>query len=181
MPFSRDEACTLGSANGYTMATISQPMEFRPMPLPLVPTLTVIAALLVGLGLGWAMGTRKKENQDRTRELEQRLEQALTSRADYEAEVTEHFQRTAGLLNQLSSDYRAIYQHMAKGADTLCDGTVAMQIPSASNADEETLPEHLLSTMQPLDYAPRKDGDDRGQLSEDFGIDKRSGSGSTHR
>ena len=151
------------------------------MPLPLMPTLTVIAVLLMGFGLGWLMGTRKRDNQDRTRELEQRLEQALTSRADYEAEVTEHFQKTAGLLNQLSSDYRAMYQHLASGAETLCDGAVPMQIPSASATNEETLPEHLLNTMQPLDYAPRKDGDDLGQLSEDFGMDKRSSAGNTGR
>ncbi len=151
------------------------------MPFPLVPTLIVIAALCLGLGLGWAMGTRRRDNQDRTRELEQRLEQALTSRADYEAEVTEHFQKTAGLLNQLSNDYRAIYQHMASGADTLCDGTVAMQISSASTSDAEPLSDQMLNTMQPLDYAPRKDGAARGQLSEEFGFDKRSDAGNSHR
>ncbi len=151
------------------------------MPLPLVPTLTVIAVLLVGFGFGWLMGTRKRDNQDRTRELEQRLEQALTSRADYEAEVTEHFQKTSSLLNQLSSDYRAIYQHLASGAEILCDGAAPIQIPTESTSNAEALPEHLLNTMQPLDYAPRKDDDDLGQLSEDFGMDKRASAGNNRR
>ena len=130
------------------------------------------AALFVGLVIGWLIGIRKRSNRDVIVDLETRLERAIESRADYESEVTEHFTRTAELLNQLTKNYSAVYNHLASGADTLCDGNVAIAGPSLNGLEKAEIPAGLVDVTQPLDYAPRKDDEDEGQLSESFGLDK---------
>jgi uncharacterized membrane-anchored protein YhcB (DUF1043 family) len=105
-------------------------------------------------------------------DLESQLDQARQSRADYEAEVSEHFAQTADLLHKLTDDYRAVYTHLAKGADQLCGDQIsisatALTAPSDTSEDQP----HWADVAQPLDYAPKKP-DEQGQLSETFGLDK---------
>lgn len=40
---------------------------------------------------------------------------------DYRREVNSHFQETAALLDGMTAQYRAVYMHMAEGAQKLCD------------------------------------------------------------
>jgi len=143
------------------------------MPSTLVIVAIALLAMGAGLAVGWTMGTRKRGNRDQIIELETRLERALESRADYEADVAEHFGQTAQLLNKLTNDYRAVYNHLASGADKLCDGEVT--IPPASLERQETgaeIPANMVDITQPLDYAPRKTADEQGQLSETFGLER---------
>ena len=105
-------------------------------------------------------------------DLESQLDQAKHDRADYEAEVSEHFSQTADLLHKLTDDYRAVYSHLADGAEQLCGDRVsisaaALTAPTADSTDKP----HLVGVAQPLDYAPKKP-DEQGQLSETFGLDK---------
>lgn len=143
------------------------------MPATAILIATALIALGAGLAAGWTMGLRKRSNRDVIVDLEARLEKALESRADYESEVAEHFAQTAELLNRMTEDYRAVYTHLASGADRLCDGTV--NIPPASleaSSHAAELPSNLVDFTQPLDYAPRKSPDEQGQLSETFGLEK---------
>lgn len=144
------------------------------------PTLIIVAtaliALSVGLLVGWLMGSRRRSKRSVILDLENRLERALESRADYESEVSEHFARTAQLLDRMTDDYKAVYNHLAGGADKLCDG--AVNIPPAAlgapSEDEAEIPPNIVDIMQPLDYAPRKDPSEQGQLSETFGLEAAS-------
>jgi len=143
------------------------------MPSTIALIAIVLIALGAGLAVGWTLGIRKRSKRDVILDLENRLERALESRADYEAEVAEHFSTTAQLLNRMTDDYRAVYNHLATGADKLCDGSVT--IPPASleaSEDEAEIPVHMLDITQPLDYAPRRDDSEQGQLSETFGLEK---------
>jgi len=135
---------------------------------------TALLALCTGLAVGWAMGLRRKSKRDVIIDLETRLERALESRADYEAEVAEHFARTAELLNRMTEDYQQVYSHLASGADKLCEGSVDIASSASLLADssDEALSADVIDTFQPLDYAPRKSPDEQGQLSETFGLDK---------
>ena len=140
---------------------------------PLVIQIIIGAAsLLVGLLLGWTLGSRRKSKRNVIVDLESRLEQAIESRADYEAEVTEHFTKTAELLNQMTQNYSAIYNHLATGADTLCEGNVAIAGAALHKGDNAELPPSMVDVTQPLDYAPKREGEDEGQLSEKFGLEK---------
>ena len=133
---------------------------------------TVILALGTGLGLGWFLGLRKRSNRDVIVDLEQRLERALESRADYESEVTEHFAQTAQLFDRLTNDYRAVYQHLAIGAEKLSDGSVKLDPAILTIDDQNDISPYMLDVAPPLDYAPKKDSQTQGQLAEDFGLEK---------
>jgi len=145
--------------------------------MPTIATLTAVALLSLGLGIacGWALGMRRKSKRDVIIDLETRLERAIESRADYEAEVAEHFARTAELLNRMTQDYREVYNHLASGAENLCDGEI--ELPHAGSLmadgkDAQEIPGRLVDVIQPLDYAPRKSPDEKGQLSETFGLER---------
>ena len=143
------------------------------MPSALVLVAVALIALAAGLALGWTLAGRKRSKRDVIIDLETRLERALESRADYEADVAEHFAETAQLLHKLTNDYRAVYSHLASGADKLCDGEVTISPAALENVTEAAdIPAQLVDVMQPLDYAPRKTPDEQGQLSETFGLEK---------
>lgn len=138
----------------------------------------LIVALILGGAIGGALGwysalmSRGDNKRRLIMELETQLDQAKQSRADYEAEVSEHFSQTADLLHKLTDDYRAVYTHLAAGAEQLCGEHVtmaeaALSGPESTNGDKP----HLVEVAQPLDYAPKKP-DEQGQLSETFGLDK---------
>ena len=141
----------------------------------------LVFAFIVGGGIGgivgWylalnARGDKRKVIMD----LESQLDQIKQDRADYEAEVSEHFSQTADLLNKLTSDYRAVYTHLADGAEQLCGDRIsiseaALTAPAADSIDKP----HLVEVEPPLDYAPKKP-DEQGQLSETFGLDKSNSS-----
>ena len=145
------------------------------MPSVAILTATALLGLGIGLAAGWLLGMRRKSKRDVILDLDARLERAIESRADYEAEVAEHFAKTAQLLNRMTQDYREVYSHLASGADTLCDGEV--NIPSAktlleTSDDGQEVPGNLVDVVPQLDYAPRKSPDETGQLAETFGLDR---------
>ncbi len=54
-----------------------------------------------------------------------------TELSEYKENVNTHFQTTAGLLHDMTEQYRAVYEHMASGAQSLCDpDTARTQIES---------------------------------------------------
>lgn len=129
---------------------------------------------LIGAAVGWylALNSRSDNKRRVIMDLESQLDQARQGRADYEAEVTEHFAQTAELLHKLTDDYRNVYTHLAKGADQLCGDQVSMSDSALSGpGDAPGQQPHLVGVAQPLDYAPKKP-DEQGQLSETFGLDK---------
>ena len=138
----------------------------------------LIIALIIGgaIGclIGWysALASRGDSKRKIILELESQLDQARQNKVDYEAEVTEHFSRTADLLNKLTDDYRSVYTHLANGADQLCGDQISMSEPALSAPPHDATDKpQLVEVAQPLDYAPKKP-DEQGQLSETFGLDK---------
>ena len=53
-----------------------------------------------------ALNARGDNKRKVIMDLESQLDQAKQDRADYEAEVSEHFSQTADLLHKLTDDYR---------------------------------------------------------------------------
>ena len=142
----------------------------------------LVIALLIGGGIGsvvgWylAMSSRGDNKRKVIMDLESQLDQAKQDRADYEAEVSDHFSQTADLLHKLTDDYRAVYAHLADGAEQLCSDRVNISDTAlTAPADETSDKPHLVEVAQPLDYAPKKP-DEQGQLSETFGLDKSNSS-----
>ena len=82
----------------------------------------LVFALIIGGGIGgvvgWylALNVRGDNKRKVIMDLESQLDQAKQDRADYEAEVSEHFSQTADLLHKLTDDYRAVYTHPSRMA-----------------------------------------------------------------
>ncbi len=130
-------------------------------------------ALLVGLGLGILLGRRTSDNGQRLRETERKLDQLTQDKRAYEEEVVEHFTQTAALLNTLTDSYRNVHNHLATGAETLCQerGPVSLE-RLQGRADDAEIPAHLARIQPPLDYAPKASPEEKGMLNEEFGIER---------
>ncbi len=81
-------------------------------------TLIVLGAigfLAAGIGLGfWFSQLRLRGKSARADEIQQQFD-------DYRHEVTQHFGQTAEHFKAIGREYRELYEHMAGGADSLCD------------------------------------------------------------
>lgn len=140
--------------------------------LPFVITVGAVL-LVVGLGIGLALGRRMSTAGQKLRETERKLDQVLQDKKTYEDEVVEHFTDTAQLLNNLTERYRDVHKHLAKGANELCQGRgpVAMDLLE-SGRDGSEIPAEMADIHPPLDYAPKSSPDQKGMLNEEFGIDR---------
>ena len=77
------------------------------------------------------------------------------------------------MLNQLTSSYRDVHNHLAVGAEQLCMGRGPIALDQLSRgADSSEIPEHLANIRPPLDYAPKSSPDEKGMLNEEFGLDR---------
>ncbi|MBI5039840.1 MAG: YhcB family protein [Gammaproteobacteria bacterium] len=79
-----------------------------------------LLTLALGIGVGFLLTWRIAPRGDRIRELEQELASARAELAAYNDKVNQHFQTSAALFEDMTERYRAVYQHMASSAQTLC-------------------------------------------------------------
>lgn len=146
-----------------------------------------VAALVVGGIIGFLFG-RSGAGNSRQAELAEQLETTRNELESYKTDVANHFEKTAELVNNLTNSYQDVHQHLAGGAQNLCQpGTVDLALtPSLKPQLEEsteatTAPEESTeapttnetSVEPPRDYAP-KEPDEEGTLSETFGLKEQS-------
>ena len=141
-----------------------------------VGSLAFLAGLLLGAFLHHLLSGSKTRNG----KLEGQLDEMQREFKEYQDKVGDHFTTTAHLINKLTDTYRDVHEHMANGAENLCeDEDVRNRLSDAllgSNAlmsgkinkrrNERTKP-----LEQPKDYAPKHSPDEKGALSEEFGIE----------
>jgi hypothetical protein len=82
--------------------------------------LDVLIALSVGVLLGIVVGRRTSLDRVRCQELEAELASRRAEANRYREEVAAHFTKTSELVQGLTLQYRAVYDHLADGARTLC-------------------------------------------------------------
>jgi uncharacterized membrane-anchored protein YhcB (DUF1043 family) len=132
-----------------------------------------LAIAIASLLLGWALGRGTSASGQKYREVERELDQVLQNKKAYEDEVVEHFSETARLLNNLTESYRDVHNHLAKGANTLCQGKGPVSLEHLDeSADPAEIPSQLASVRPPLDYAPKTSPDEKGMLNEEFGLER---------
>ena len=91
------------------------------------PAFWVVVAVAVAAGLGFAIGRMGGAAARRVRALDAALaaeraahEKARGEYEGYRKRVAEHFSETSERLHDLTLQYRAVYEHLAKGATELC-------------------------------------------------------------
>jgi uncharacterized membrane-anchored protein YhcB (DUF1043 family) len=126
------------------------------MPLPSLLFAIVLlgGAFLAGLLLGRSSGRAAAK---RCRELEAELRASQAALGQYRSEVAAHFEQTSELLRAMTHQYRAVYEHLAEGARTLCPDQA---IGLGAGLEKALLPEEAQRPSQraaePL--APTEDG-----------------------
>jgi len=77
--------------------------------------------LLLGVGifLGFIIARRTGKKNAHIQELEEQLAQSRKEMEGYRALVNEHFMKTSELVDQMTASYRAIFMHLANGAQAL--------------------------------------------------------------
>lgn len=117
-----------------------------------------IGILIAGLGLGfWAAQLRAGKQAAKAEDVQNELD-------DYRQNVTEHFSRTAEHFQAIGQQYRELYEHMAGGAEALCDRQAMDEKLSFTPAALiEPADEEQASTADPAprDYA---DGDESSEV-----------------
>ncbi|MFL2847288.1 MAG: YhcB family protein [Pseudohongiellaceae bacterium] len=112
-------------------------------------------------------------NSSRIKELEGRIKSAMEFHEEYQDSVSDHFEVTSKLIDQMTKKYKEVYEHLAIGAQDLCSTEVAKKLlPTESDAvfeqdhsDKDTTPLNV-----PKDYVAKSDPDQAGALSESFSL-----------
>lgn len=134
--------------------------------------LAAVAALIVGVIIGVLVGRSGQTTSLRQRRVEQQIEELRSEYTRYQAQVNEHFMESAHLLRRFNDAYRDVNQHMARGANRLCNDDEWLQ-----ELDQEATRARLEGANEdgvepPRDYAPKAGPEDKGTLAEDFGLKK---------
>jgi len=140
------------------------------------PILIAVGAscLLVGVAVGALLSRLFTPETRNYRELERRLVETGASIKNYRQDVSDHYVKTANLVDELTESYRELHNHLAEGAGRLLDTRgvepLMRSIPSRERidaiADATSAP-----ILPPLDYAPKSSPTEKGVLDESFDLD----------
>ncbi len=105
----------------------------------------LVLASMFGVGglLGYVLGRAKGDNLKEVRDLEAKVAESEKALEEYKAQVAQHFGKTAELFNQLTTDYRAVYEHLAASSEALCGDQVAKisaEMPDKKLLEKEEKP-----------------------------------------
>ena len=138
----------------------------------------VIGSLAVGIVIGITFTRRLGTDAIRVQQLEEKLESMSESHMEYRNNVSEHFNTTSELINQMTDSYKKVYGHLAIGAQDLCSDQVAEKLlPLQPDAmfEDETVSSNQNQIEAPKDYATKSNPNQVGALSEDFGLKNTKG------
>ncbi len=140
-----------------------------------------IISFAIGLCAGAVLFRQFKLDTAKVAALQAELDQARKELDQYKEGVNQHFHTTADLFTNLTDNYRALYQHMASSAKTLCPDDTPAQLSleqpnaglgfSTSNAKGAgKAGENAGDIDPPRDYATKTRPDQKGNLAEDYGL-----------
>jgi uncharacterized membrane-anchored protein YhcB (DUF1043 family) len=132
-----------------------------------------ISCLALGVVLGVVFARRLNTTPTRVKELESQVKSLEQNHDQYKDDVSDHFNMSAELIQQMTESYKDVYQHLAMGAQDLCSGEVAEKLlPAGSDAVFENDTVGNSGFTPPKDYAAKQKPDQKGALSEEFGLNK---------
>ena len=123
--------------------------------------LTGILFTALGAVAGSAITYLVVARHGRTRKLQEELDQLKDRFTDYRDQVTQHFMQTSSLVQTMTESYRAVYEHLASGAQHLCD------VDSKTSRLHQAKKEEIDTTHAsgPISAGPDYDYDELAELS----------------
>ena len=138
-----------------------------------------LISFIVGLIVGAVAYKHLKSDEVTVKLLEEQLEGLEREHENYKNNVHSHFNNSAHLLNSLTDSYREVYRHMSAGAQTLCPEYISEQLTHTAQAQESLTRDTFTESQNqeqefspPRDYAAKTSPGQKGNLAEDFGLDK---------
>lgn len=137
-----------------------------------------LTSFLIGAAAGALLFRVFKSDEAKVKDLEVALQKLSEEHESYKSNVHTHFSDTARLFNDMTESYRNVYLHMANGAQTLCPDYISSQLNLSNearailNKDAEHISAKTDNPTPPLDYAARASAEQKGALSETYGIEK---------
>lgn len=135
-------------------------------------TITLVAVFL-SVPFGWFLRNWLGRPSLREKKLESELTSTKQELNNYHAEVNNHFEKTASLFNDLSGQYKKLYQHLLAGSKGLCkfdsknllESNEDIQLALKSEHSEyNNLPDH---NWHPTYFEARDAKEDLEPLDED--------------
>ena len=124
-------------------------------PIILIGLGAVVFGLGVGLGLGIAYFQRVRDTA-KASDIQNELD-------EYRRHVNEHFSQTAQHFQSLGQQYQSLYEHMAEGAQALCDPAQSDALPgfAAGSAPALAVTDEEVSSAPDVvkDYAPTEESE----------------------
>ncbi len=108
--------------------------------------LVAIFCLVLGVVCGLLFGRATNAPYQEAQGLKDSLEQVQSEYETYKSEVTQHFTKTAELVNSMTDNYRNVHTHLASGAQTLCTGALQLESMNAKEA-LEAQPEEVTESV----------------------------------
>ncbi|WP_455212189.1 ZapG family protein [Kaarinaea lacus] len=126
---------------------------------------TWVLFLGIGMVIGIIAGLYFARLDDVTNKQKKALQQKLDASEQqlkaYQSRVTEHFLKTASLVNSMTESYKAVHDHLAMGASQLCDSQVnvaQLEMPAAQllgvAGEQESARQKPDATVQPEAVEP---------------------------
>ena len=75
--------------------------------------------------------------------LQQKLDQSEQELSAYKSQVTDHFLKTAALVNSMTESYKAVHEHLSLGATKLCGSEVSveqLEMPATKRLQDASTP-----------------------------------------
>ena len=98
-----------------------------------------ILGFLLGITLGSIAAWLVVSRNGKTRQLQAELNELKEHFTDYREQVTQHFMQTSSLVQAMTESYRSVYEHLASGAQHLCNiDTGASQLHQSKSEGIDT-------------------------------------------
>lgn len=92
-----------------------------------ITILLVVLGIAVGAVAGYFLRKPDAGYLRMNEELKAELENSKGELTTYKQAVAGHFIKTADLINNMTDSYRAVHEHLAVGAHTLCDDQLGVE------------------------------------------------------
>lgn len=89
--------------------------------------LFLVSGLIAGVIIGYLIKKTDNGYKQKNEELQQALENTRSELDEYKQQVAGHFLKTADLVNNMTDSYRAVHEHLATGATTLCSEQLGVE------------------------------------------------------
>jgi len=129
--------------------------------------------LVVGIVAGLYFARLDDVSNRQKNALQQKLYDTEQQLKNYESQVTEHFLKTASLVNSMTESYKAVHEHLSQGARQLCDSQVTvaqLEMPATKLLDstkkaDTPMADRRTETAAPSSESPAKQSHRREEES----------------